>query len=416
MLKQFSYIGACAMMAIVLASASAKAETLGPEPDGIQAGGFVLHPGATFSIGYNSMGARSDVNSAGDGLVDIGAHLKAKRLNDDIHAWDNELSFNWRQFFGLGDEVASGGPAVRLTSTADLFKESFLRISPSISYAYLDEPEDENLQRDLKNHTLRVGSSFLLQPGQGAIFSQRLGYFFNGRIYQDFSGLTFFDHRFDATTRWSFLPETSMALAIDFRIIHYLESTRPTSARGVSDEQPNHTALPIRIRYSLQGLTLARLSYELGLGYSYAYYGSVAKAHMFIMNAGLKYAFTEDTKIFIDYRKDHENALYGDFYQFHRVNLGFDALWFKHLQTSASIGYGYFTFRSGGTEIRDDETLDVLINVRSDHLLTAQANIDYSFMPGLRLGLEYKLRYNNSSISIAEYTKHVITLNFSYEY
>jgi len=389
---------------MVLASASAKAETLGPEPDGIQAGGFVIHPGATLSVGYNSMGARSDVNSAGDGLVDIGLRVKAKRLNDDIHGWDNELSFNWRQFFGIGDEPASGGPAVRLTSTADLFKESFLRISPSVSYAYLNEPEDENLQRDLKNHSLRLGSSFLLQPGQGAIFTQRLGYFFNGRIYQEFSGLTFFDHRFDATTRWNFLPQTSMALAIDFRIIHYLEPERPTSGGGISEENPNHTALPVRIRYSLQGLTLARLSYELGLGYSYAYYGSESKAHMFIMNAGLKYAFTEDTKVFIDYRKDHENALYGDYYQFHRGNIGFDGLWFKRLQTSASVGLGYFTFQSGGTE------------VRSDLLLTAQANIDYSFMPGLRLGLDYKLRFNNSDINIAEYTKHVITLNFSYEY
>jgi len=411
-------------VSVLLASAAAKAETPGHasdnsqsdkhmphaadetprHEDGIQAGGFILRPGASFSLGFDSLGAKDDVNSKGDGFVDIGIHLKTKLRDEDTHSWNNKLSIHWEQFFGLDNEPPSGEPTVVLTSEADLFKESFLRISPKLSYSYLPGPALDEFQMFHDNHDMRLGSAFILQPDQGASVSQRLGYFFHGKIYQGLMGLTFFDHRFDAATRWTFFPELSMALNLDFRVIHYLKAERPASNDSISTQQANHTALPFRVKYSLGGTALEHFNYELGAGYSYAYYGKEAKSHLFIMHAKFECAFTEDTKIFVEYRKDHNNALYGDFYRFHRGTFGFDALWFERLHTTASFGVGYFTFQASHTAIR------------KDLLLYAQASIDYSFMPNMHLGVDYTAHHNTSDMAIAEYTKHVVTLHFGYEY
>ncbi|MCL2325126.1 MAG: hypothetical protein FWC40_01280 [Proteobacteria bacterium] len=416
----------CATTSLLLASATAKAETLEPEPNpvqpiehifspdaidnmpehegGIWAGNFILSPGATFFIGYNSLGAEDDVNSKGDGFIDIGIQLNTKLRDEDTHTWNNELHLHWEQFFGLGDESPSGKPMVLLISEADLFKENFLRVSPGLSYSYLGGHEHDEFQMDHDHHAMRLGSALTLQPKQRENFSQRFAYFFNGKIYEEFSGLSFFDHRFDTVTQWIFFPELSTALTLDFRYIHYLESERPASEDSISTQQDNHNAMPFRATFSLGGTVFERFSYEIGAGYSYAYYGKNAKSHLFIAHASFECALTEETRIFIEYRKDHDSSLYGDFYHFHRTNFGFDALWFERLQTSASFGAGYLTFQSGSTAIR------------KDLFLAVQAGINYSFMPGLQLGVQYALYHNTSDVSIAEYTKHVVSLNFSYAY
>lgn len=395
------YSIAAATLCLSLCSFDAQAKPSDPEPDGIQAGGFVIHPGADAGVSFNYEN-NSEYGSKKDGLVDISAHLKTHLVDEEIRSWNNEVSLKWRQFWGIGSRNPDGGINVRIATDADLLKKSIFRISPSASYTYVSEPEDENLRQDYKNHNISAGSAFIIQPGEGAIFSERISYRFNGHLYQDRSDITNFAHRIESMTRWNFLPQTSMALMIDFRITHYLEDSRGSVEN--SDAYENSNSYPIRIKYSFQGLLLDRLSYALGAGYAYVYYSNSLKEHMFIMNAKLKYEFNENVDISLEYRKDFETVVYGDYYKYHNVMLKFGALWFDHLKTDLDLGYSNFDYRS----------LDG--NTRNDNLFSAQANIYYHFFPGLKLGLEYKLRYNSSDLVVADYSRHLITLNLGYEY
>ena len=175
-----------------------------------------------------------------------------------------------------------------------------------------------------------------------------------------------------------------------------------TGVPGASGD--NASSYPLRIKYSLQGLLLERLSYGLGLGYAYVYYDNKNTEHMFIMNARLAYSFQKDVNLSLEYKKDFNNVVYGDYYKLHQVSLRFDALWFEHLQTKAEVGFGAFDYR----------TLEAAS--RNDYLLTARADIYYHFFPGLKLGLEYRLRYNTSDADDADYVKNLVSLNLSYTY
>ncbi|MBQ9817364.1 MAG: hypothetical protein IJM59_07875 [Proteobacteria bacterium] len=396
------YLLTACMGALLLAlcSSHAVAKSSEPEPNGIQAGGFVMHPGADASIGYDVR----DTQGEDDGLAQIGVHFRTKLADEKLHSWDNNVAFNWRQYWGLGNADPDGGYDVKVSSVADIFKTRFFRIAPSVSYAFLNEPEDDNLRADFKNHHVIAGAAFYIQPSAGAVFSQRLGYQFNGRFYSEHSDVSNMENKVDSVTRWNFLPQSSMALEIDFRAINYLEDNK--HAIGIaSEDSQNASSYPIRIKYSLQGLLFARLSYILGLGYAYENYDNGLKEHLFIMNARLRYDFTSNSGLYVEYKKDFDNIVYGDYYKYHRVILGLDALWFEHLQTDLNVGYGNFDYRT-----KSDNAS------RIDNLITAQANIYYHFFPGLKLGVEYRLRDNLSDVDYVKYCRHLFTLNFAYEY
>ena len=383
-----------------MGSSIVEAKSKEPESDGLQAGGFVMHPGADVAIAYDGR----DKIGSDDGFVDVGVHFNTHLADETTKSWTNQLSFKWRQFWGLGEANADGGPEVNVSTNADLFKLSMFRIAPSASYTYFSDPEDDNLRRDFEHHSAKAGVGLYIQPGAGAIFSQRIGYQFSGRFYTEHSDVSHLVHRVDSVTRWNFLPQTSMSLLVDFRAITYLDDDRNVSPSIDEEDTHNSSSYPIRVKYSLQGLMLARMSYVLGLGYAYENYDNGLKEHMFIMNARLRYDFSSNAGIYLEYKKDFDNVIYGDYYKLHRVTLGFDGLWFDHLQTDFKLGYGNFNFRS-----ESDSS-------RRDNMIIAEAKIFYHFFPGMKLGLEYNLRYNTSDIDSAGYAKNMAILSFAYEY
>lgn len=400
MMKRFSWISIAAILLFVLGTASAEAKPKEPEAKGIQVGNFVIHPGGDLKVAYETR----DTMGYDDGYVDIGAHLNTRLADDTYNVWNNNLSIAWRQFWGIGDADPNGGLDVNLLSEADLFKKSFFRLAPSVNYTYVNDPEDDYLRRDYENHSLRAGVGMYLQPGGGAVFSQRIGYKYTGKFYTERSDVSHNEHRIDSVTRWNFLPQSSMALNIDFRYISYFDDERIVAADVSDEEKKNSSSMPLRIKYSLQGLLLARLSYVLGLGYGYEHYDNGLTEHMFVMNARLRYDFTANAGLFLEYKKDFDNVIYGDFYKLNNVTLGFQGMWFDHLQTDAEVGFGAFDFqyKSGAA--------------RNDYLVTADVGVFYHFIPGTKLGLQYRLRYNNSDADSSSYVKNMITLNFSYEY
>ena len=402
MRKSLLQIGMAAACMIATGGHLAFADGGAPEPNGFHAGGFVIHPGATLDIA-------ADVNDgvmrdSVDGLIDIGAYVKTHLEDESMYAWNNEVKFQWRQFWGVGDSNPDGGANVHILSTADLFKTRFFRVAPTVSYTFVDEPEDEYLRQDYRNHSINAGAAFYIQPGAGAIFSERLSYNFHAHIYQEHDDISYLKHRVESVTRWNFLPNTSMSLNIDFTPVTYLEEERQNSDINDPSTSENSNSFPLRIRYSLQGLILPRLSYRLGAGYAYVYYTNDNKEHMFIMNAKLQYEFSENVSLSVEYRKDFDNAIYGDYVKFHRVSALFNGFWFNHLETKAEVGYGNFDYRS------------VSADSRMDHLISADASVAYYIFPGLSVGAEYRLRYNLSDLDLARYTRHLITLKAAYEF
>jgi len=391
--------------AALLVSAPAVAKDRTPEPDGIVTNGFVLHPGADLTFGVDSYKADT-VGTSVDGLVDIGVHFNTRLQDQERYEWNNKISFNWRQFWGLGMlNSTDGGPQVTVSSSADLFKKSFFRLRPELSYHYSSAAEDSNLNSLPDNHTFSVGTYGTFQPGEGEIFFERLGYHFNYKLFPDSESLSHMEHRIDSLTQWNFLPETHMALLVDFRIIQYTNDTRETSYIYDNSSRENPTGMPLRIKYSLGGLLTTRLSYDLGAGYAYVKYDPADAVHSWVMNAKLRFDFTNNIGLQLEYKKDFENATYGNYYNFHRVTLGFDAIWFDALQTEASVAYGYYMYAV------DEGAAD-----RNDHLITANLGVYYSFFSGLRLGINYKLRDDISDLSTAGYVKHSASLTLSYEY
>ena len=406
MWDKISKICLAALIFFAVGSNVALAKNSEPEAKGIQAGNFVIHPGVDASVAYHMRDNEAHTEH-NDGFVDIGAHLRTHLLEESANKWDNSLEFVWRQYWGLGDARTTGAPDVRVSTEADLFRQNTFRLAPSASYYYIGDPEDDNLRREATNHHVRGGLDFYIQPGAGAIFSQKLGYQVSGKIYTGGNDNDYFSHRISSLTRWNFMPNTSMALDIDFRINHFLHDTHEMS-------------LPIRVKYDLTGLLLARLSYDLGLGYAYDGYSYDSSdkliGSMFIVKARLRYDFTDDVGLFVEYKRDFDiSVLQGvSYYKYNRVKLGFNALWFKHLQTDLSFGYGAFGFVADSEDgARKDFVGDY---GRSDNLLSAEANIFYHFIPGFKLGLEYRLRYNLSNANNAEYNRNLFMLSLAYEY
>lgn len=388
------------LLVSLLAGTTAQAKSKEPESDGIQTGNFVMHPGASVSVAYDDR----DQNGGGDGIVDLTAFFKTRLAEETTKSWNNDVQFRWRQFWGVGDASAEGGPEVNVSTSADLFKLNTFRFAPSAAYTYYSDPEDEELRRDYESHRVKAAAAVYFQPAQGAIFSQRLGYQFSGRFYTERSEVSHVVHRVDSVTRWNFLPQTSMSLTVDFRAITYLNDERNIIGSDDAKERKNSDSFPVRIKYTLQGLLLARLSYVVGLGYAYENYDNGLKEHLFVMNARLRYDFTNRVGMYVEYKKDFDNVIYGDYYKLHRVFFGFDGLWFDHLQTDFRLGYGNFDFKSAATASR------------TDNLFSVEAKVFYHFFPGMKLGLEYHLRYNTSSIDFAGYTKNMAMLTFAYEY
>ncbi len=401
-LKKCIHIG---LLSLTLASPFASirpadAKPKPPEAKGLEAGGVVMHPGAEFALAYESISNQSKR----DGRADIAVKFSSRLADETTRVWNSNVSLAWQQYWGLGENKPNGGINAVIATNADLFKLGLFRLAPSFSYSYLEQPEDENLRQDLKNHSVRAGVGLTIQPGQGEIFSERLSYAMSGHIYPDHSDISNFVHKIESVTRWNFLPNSSMALTVNVSVSHFLEKTRKSSSgANLVNENENAKGYPVRAKYSLQGLLLPRMTYILALGYAYAYY-TTGSEHMFIMNAKLGYSFRDNIELALEYRKDFETAVYGDYYKLNRVALTFDALWFERLRTKAEAGFGAFGFV-------DDSTM-----IRIDYLTTLRASADYYFLPGLRLGISYQFSYNASDVGNAQYSKHAALLNLAYEY
>ena len=371
-----------------------------PEADGILVGGFVLHPGADVALAYDGRGSQG----VDDGFIEIGAHFHTHLADEDSKAWHNKLSLGWQQFFGVGDAEPNGGLNVRILSEADLFKQGTFRVEPSFGYTYVDDPEDDNLRRDFEHHQVRARLALAFQPNGGRVFSETLSYQFRGWFYTDHSDVSHHENLVASETRWNFLPQTGMSLRAEFRYIGYIEDNASVQLVKDATATQNLTSMPVRLKYSVQGLLFARFHAQIGLGYAYEYYENGPSEHMFIANARLRFDFNENSDIYLEYRKDFDNVVYGDYYKYHRGILGFEGLWFDHLQTELELGYGYFDFRSNRQHDREDS------------LLTANALVAYHIFPGMSVGLNYRLRYNTSDTANASYVKNLVTLQFSYEY
>ena len=261
-----------------------------------------MHPGAKVALAYDNV-SNQNVN---DGRVDVGVTFSSHLEDETTKKWDSNVSLLWQQYWGLGDAKANGSLNAVLSTSADLFKQSLFRISPSFTYQYTVNPEDDYLRQEIENHTIRAGVGATIQPGEGAIFSQKFSYNLSGKIYPDHNDISNFVHRIESVTRWNFLPHSSMALTVNFTVSHFLEDERNSMiGKEIVNSSENATGLPVRLKYSLQGLIFARMTYTLGLGYAYAYY-TKGKEHMFIMNAKLGYSFRENIDLAVEFRKDFE--------------------------------------------------------------------------------------------------------------
>lgn len=377
-----------------------------PDPGGIAAGNVIINLGIAADVGYDSnVGHDTKGNEVQDGFIDATAKVRTHLNDNEQFDWNALVLFNWQERFGLGtfqgqERTPDGGFTLRASTGADLWKQSTIRLAPSISYTYLDDPEDDFMREDLKNHTINAGTHFYIQPGSGKVFSERLSYFIRPKIYaeQDTLGniaatdLSHLYHKVESLTRWNFLPVSSLTLDVDFRIVQYLNETAQ-----------NTSSFPIRAKLGLQGLLLSRLHYNLNLGYAYSFYQDDVNEHMFIMDFSLGYSFNSNISLSVNYRKDFENSNVGNFFKYHTAGIRFNGLFIDHISTDLEFTFNYMLYRGGSSD------------GRIDTLYAANAGIDYVFFPGFSIGLDYKMRILNSS-NTDDYMKHQVDFRISYEY
>ena len=396
------------VVAALLLCGSAAAKDRTPEPKGIETNGFILHFGANLSLGVDSL--ENNMLQSTDGMIDIGAHFSSKLADTEIYEWNNRISFDWQEYFGLGlHDNPDGGPSVSVSSSADLFKKSLFRLTPSISYRYQSAAEDANLNAIPDNHRIGLGTYLTIQPGSGSIFSERIGYHFKGVLYPDHDSITYFDHRIDSYTRWNFLPKTHMALLFELHVIHFKEDARKPYADTEAVARDNPFGVPIRLKYNLGGLITETLSYDLGAGYAYIYYNPGTKKHTWLLNAKLRYDIRPNVGLGLEYKKDFDTSAYADYYNYHRIIFSFDALWIDRIETTASLSYGHYDYEM-------DYTANPQATQRSDHLLSANVGVYYNFMPGLRLGVKYTFRDDITDFFQGSYEKHKAAIEFTYTY
>jgi hypothetical protein len=256
---------------------------------GYRVGDFELHPGAALEFGYDSNYFRrsNDEGPVGSmrlritpsfSLSTLGRQRREVTPNappPDVE-FTGSVSATYNEFFPVSgpqsgkDEMSD---ARNVGGDLDL-RLTILPNRPWGGNVYagvsrLIAPTNEGITSGSFNRDLpRAGAELVWQPG-GGLFDWRLGYQFQGTIFEDsrFSDLTSLQHTAATRGRWRFLPRTALMFDGKFGFITY-----PNPA----DKTNSH---PMRAQLGINGLVTNWFALLAMAGWGASFYDNTDQNH-----------------------------------------------------------------------------------------------------------------------------------------
>lgn len=405
----------CAVLAFLPSSA------LALEPEGINVGGLRMHPGAFLETAYDSNLFYTDEAEdelGGDSInafsLRPGITFRVLTPDPGVADWRMGTRVSWEQYLDDQDYVLEqSGVEANVNTAVRLWPRGLLAVEPHFDYTRSNGPGDDYAQRRLSQHLIRPGILFELQPYEGKILSQKLGYDVGVRLFDDFESLNRFDHRFIGVTRWNFLPQTAATLELEQHIVTYPNGQRERLPGAPEVDLVNYDSTPFRGLLGVQGLLFRRVDFSAAMGYGWTGYEAGPNAHVLLGRAELGYRWPNNARLWGGYARNFQDSTFGNFYTYHEGYLRFA---------------GYFIDRIRGeigTRVlaQDFAPIDGF-SERDDLIYEADIGASYFFIPGLDVSLNYMLRGNETDFGVvvggleatSSYIKHVVSLRLAYEY
>lgn len=376
--------------------------------DGVQGGPFRLHPGVSFSVGYDSnlyfsSLQEGSVSQAPEGTVE--PRLRIGTENPDVWNFSADVSVGWRQYL-TGDTTVRGQSGLSAELKADLllnedgpaslrFSEQFVRSNETPNYRTA-----ENFNRIYN----RIGVMGGLHPG-GRVLETYASYDFSLYRHSLFADLDRHTHHLGWRGQWSFLPRTAFTADVDYRLIRYdqpfLGSER---IPDVTQRIRNVNSTPLRITGGLTGQITPRISLNLRGGYGWGFYEEGPDVRSWIAQAGAAYQFGRidmNNRLRAGYEHGFRDSMVGNFYTFHRGLVGYEQGFVANrLRLGLEVTGQIRDYSELGVAVVQTEENTITISGLSDLLVGVGATSQFEIRRGWNVGLRYGFSSNFSEDQI----------------
>ena len=390
----------CVAAAILLTASTAWGEW----GDGIKGGPFVVHPGLTLSMGfdsnlyYGSQREEGTVRRSPEGMLEPSLAIQT----DDPGSWDleGEASVGWRQYLTDDETVRSqSGLSAALDGSATWNDDGAFSVRLSEEFVRTNETPNYATATPFNRIFNKAGIMFGLHPG-GRILETYASYDFSLYRHNLYSDLDRHTHDLGWSANWSFLPKTALVGEVDYRIIRYNQAVRgQDTVLNPEGRLRNVNSTPLRLLGGVEGLLTPRISLGLRGGYAWAFYEEGEDFSGMLARLTASYQFGRidyDNRLRIGYRRDFSDSSVGNFFTSHRAIAGYEQGFLgDELRLDLEVDAQIRDYAELGVDMAQTESAEVFYpDELNDLLLGITASVDYEIRNGWNVGARYNFRSN----------------------
>lgn len=369
--------------------------------EGVRGGPFVVHPGVSLSVGFDSnlyhesAGSTHAIHRAPEGIVE--PRLGIRTAEGGSWNFQADAAVGWRQFFSDDDRIRrQSGLSASLDGSLRWNEEGAFSLQFSDEFARTNEIPNYVTSEPLNRIFNRAGVMAGLHPG-GRVIESYGSYDFSLYRHSRLQGLDRNTHHFGWNTHWAFLPRTALTAEVDHRRIRY---EREFTGEVIDGRIRNSDSNPVRLLGGIEGLITPRISLGLRGGYGWARYevgpdhqGALARVEASYQFGSLEF----DNRLRAGYRYGFRDASIGNFYRTHRGIAGYEQGFFGNrfrLDVEGSLQTRDYAELDVDAATVDLGTADLPEGNLNDLLIGGDVRASYEIRNGWEVGLSYRFRSN----------------------
>lgn len=402
--------------------------------EGVRGGPFVVHPGASLSVGfdsnvyYASQDEPQTLRQAPEGVLE--PRLTIETADPDRIDLSADAAVGWRQYFTDDDAVQNQSG---LSASADVYSrfnpEGTLSLELSNEFTRTNESPNSAVSRTSNRIFNRSGAMVGLHPGAGLLETYG-SYDFSIYRHNLYSDLDRHTHHFGWDGHWSFLPKTSVTGEVDVRMIRYEQGFRGQNLSPEGRLQ-NVDSNPVRALGGVEGLITPRITLGLRGGYGWARYEDGPDHSGILARVEASYQFGDvelDNRLRAGYKREFSDSSIGNFYTSHRGIAGYEQGFADNrlrleLQVDAEIRDYSDT---GVDSAQSDEFQYEFPDELADMLVGVEAGTRFEIRNGWDIAANYNFRSNFTDDEIVvlgpgedvirDYQRHHVLLSTEIRY
>ncbi|MFN3200098.1 MAG: hypothetical protein ACE366_17000 [Bradymonadia bacterium] len=382
---------------------------------GIQAGNFVLHPGAFFAAGWddnifyeNDTGAQQTENPDGAAVFKFGGSLEAENRNANKMKLQLGLGINLRQYTGFEPNaetqaqrlqqedavnarngVESGSIDGRLT----LFPKNSVAFRLVERLRFSDTPALEVTVIGFEKLDNQIGGDVIFQPGSNPLaraLSMSLGYRLHTISFFDASAINagraqMTTHKTRLLTRLKLFPKTTALLDVQWSFADYGESFSGTDEAGNSVADPTRDGKPLTVQLGLQGLISRRISTNLRAGYANTFNDEGASYSGFVGLAEFQYKLQPSLAFTAGAEWNVSGSNFSNYVVQRGAYTALD-LYFQKVFVKTKLGYNIYDYSDSGRRAN--------VPSREDPILRARAELGYNLQSWMQVKVVWAFEDN----------------------